>query len=106
MVKAYLFFALLFTIGLFWIALDLHNQGQINAKMLAIEEKSLSIEEEKHIDNLYSIYQENMNICKQNALEQKKDNEYIKENCINVINNSIIANWLKERGYGDLIKEE
>ncbi|OGI25779.1 MAG: hypothetical protein A3J76_00965 [Candidatus Moranbacteria bacterium RBG_13_45_13] len=84
--------------GLAWI-------GYTNSKLMEIEKKKLSIEEEKHIDNLYSIYQENMSTCKKNAIDQGKDESYVKENCVAVINNSVIANWLKDRGYGNLIKD-
>lgn len=104
--KIYALLGVLLICVLAWMGLALRNQGRIDAKMLEIEEKKLSIEQEKHIDNLYSIYQENMSICKKNASEQGKSNDYIKENCVNVINDSIIANWLKDRGYGNLIKEE
>ncbi len=101
----YTLLGILLVFSLFFIGVSLQKQGNINEKMVGIEEKKLSIEQEKHIDNLFSIYQENMSICKKNATEQGKNNDYIKENCINVINDSIIANWLKDRGYGNLIKE-
>ncbi len=103
--KVYALLGVLLICTMVWIGLTLQNQGKINSKMVEIEEKKLVIEQEKHIDNLYSIYQENMSVCKKNATEQGKNESYIKENCVNVINNSIIANWLKDRGYGNLIKE-
>ena len=98
------FLGLLVACGLFWIGFALQSQGRINAKMVEIEEKKLAIEQEKHIDYLYTVYQDNMSGCKKNASDQGKDEKYIKEKCVDVINNSIIANWLKDRGYSDLIK--
>lgn len=104
--KAYLALAILLVGSLFWIGLSLSKQEKINAEMFAMQKKIQTIEEQKHIDNLYTIYQENMSGCKKEALAQNKKDDYIKENCINVINESIIAKWLKEWGYNDLIKSE
>ncbi|MFW5885319.1 MAG: hypothetical protein ACOCUF_03785 [Patescibacteria group bacterium] len=100
------FLVFLIVLALSWIAFALVYQNVLRSERLSVEQERLEIEKEQHIDNLYSIYKQNLLNCKKEAISSKKDETYIKENCIEPINNSIIANWLKNRGYEHLIKTE
>ena len=71
---------------------------------LAIQQGMLKIQEEAHIDNLYTVYQNNISACRGQAREAGRDAAFIQENCINPVNQSIIGQWLQERGYGSLLE--
>lgn len=72
---------------------------------LDIQRKILKIQEEAHIDNIYTVYQNNIATCRRQALETGKDQVFINVNCITPVNQSIIGQWLQDRGYGDLLEE-
>ncbi|PJA02234.1 hypothetical protein COX73_01850 [bacterium (Candidatus Gribaldobacteria) CG_4_10_14_0_2_um_filter_36_18] len=76
----------------------------IKEQELDLQKKQAAVTEEEHIDKLFSIYQNNIATCAAQAQKNKKDKDYIMENCIKPINDSIIAQWLVERGYGDLLE--
>ena len=71
-----------------------------------IEAQQLKIQTQAHVDALYSTYQANMQSCEAGAREAEKDEAFVKENCIKPINDSPIAKWLKEWGYGHLLVNE
>ena len=77
----------------------------IQMQKLEIQRKQLMISEEQHIDKLFSIYQNNIAACITQAKKNNRDDNYINENCIKPINNSIVAQWLIERGYGNLLEK-
>lgn len=61
------------------------------------QSKIYEIEKERHIEALYSTYRANMSSCRAEAEEAEMDEEFIQENCVDEINNSIIGQWLNER---------
>ena len=68
--------------------------------------QQLKMQTQTHVDALYSTYQANVQSCEASAREAEKDENFIKENCIKPINESPIAEWLKEWGYGYLLVKE
>lgn len=71
-----------------------------------IKTRQLKIQTQAHIDALYSTYQANIQSCEAGAREAEKDEAFIKENCIKPINDSPIAEWLREWEYGHLLVKE
>lgn len=71
---------------------------------LQVQREILKIQEEGHIDSLYTVYQNNIATCRVQARERNRDESFIKENCIKPVNQSIIGQWLQERGYGSLLE--
>ncbi len=71
-----------------------------------IAAQQLKIQTQAHIDALYSTYQANIQSCEAGAREAEKDEAFIKENCIKPLNESPIAKWLNEWGYGQLLVKE
>lgn len=71
-----------------------------------IKSKELTIQTEAHVDSLYSTYQANIQSCEASAREAKKDDKFIRENCVRPINDSPIADWLKDWGYENLLVKE
>ena len=63
----------------------------------------LEIEKQAHIKDLYSDYKSNIDSCKATALEMKKDQLFIEQNCIKPLNESILGKWLTKWGYSDLL---
>jgi|SRR6185503_17790747 len=68
-----------------------------------VAKEQLKIQKETHILSLYSTYKSNIDGCKQEAIAQKKDEEFIQANCIEVINSSMLGKLLKEWGQEDLL---
>ena len=64
----------------------------------------LKVQDEAHVDNLFTVYQNNISTCSRQAREAERDEAFIKENCIKPVNESIIGQWLQERGYGSLLE--
>ena len=98
-------FIILISIGfgialLYLILLSVNIQRQ----EVTINKERLLIEKEEHVDKLYSIYQNNITACISQARKGNKNKDYIVENCIKPVNESIIAIWLKDRGYENLLK--
>jgi hypothetical protein len=46
-----------------------------------------------------------MSNCLSQAKENKKSNQEINDTCIDTLNSSIVANWLKDYGYGYLLED-
>ena len=82
-----------------FLVLQMKTDSEIRALQLKIQTQA-------HIDALYSTYQANIQSCEAGAREAEKDEAFIKENCIKPINESPIAEWLKEWGYGHLLVDE
>lgn len=74
--------------------------------LFTIQQQELKISQEQHIINLYSSYKNNIDTCKRLAVEAKKDNIFIQENCIKPINSSLVGNGLKDWGKSDLLVTE
>lgn len=77
----------------------LQNQTQ----QIAALQEQLKIQKETHILGLYSEYKNNIDGCKREAATQKKDEQFIKENCIDVINASLLGESLKGWGKENLL---
>jgi len=84
-------------LGLFYGFLK--NQSQ----QIAVLQEQLKIQKETHILSLYSGYKNNIDGCKREAATQKKDEKFIKENCIDVINASLLGELLKGWGKENLL---
>ena len=73
-------------------------------KQLADDSKvQVKINQETHIESLYSSYKNNIDSCKEVANQANKDEAFIQDNCIKPVNNSIVGKWLKEWGREDLL---
>lgn len=70
---------------------------------LSLIKEQTKIQREAHILNLYAEYRSNIDNCRQDALSQDKDEEFIKANCLDVINSSLIGDLLREWGKADLL---
>ena len=66
-------------------------------------QEQLKIQKETHIIGLYSEYKNNIDGCKREAATQKKDEQFIKENCVDVINASLLGESLKGWGKENLL---
>lgn len=105
--KTKIFFNSLFFVALIVIALgfmylyrfDLKTQ----AKQNELVTEQLKIQKEGHILSLYSAYKGNMDSCKAEAQKAKKEDEFIKANCIEAINSSVLGQSLKEWGKESLL---
>lgn len=67
---------------------------------------SFLIQRDQHILSLYSTYKNNIDSCTLLATQQGKDEQFINENCIREINNSIIGKTLVKWGRKDLLAQE
>jgi len=76
---------------------------QNQKEQISLLEEQTRIQREAHILNIFAEYQANINSCRQEALTQKKDEEFIQANCIEVINSSMIGDLLTEWGRSDLL---
>ena len=81
----------LFLVLFYWF---LQNQNQ----QISTQREQLKIQKETHILGLFSEYKNNIDGCKGEAITQKKDQQFIKENCIDVLNSSLLGESL--RGWG------
>lgn len=93
----------LLTMGLYLINDSLTNTLAVNRQMLEDSKQQVKINKERHIEALYSTYKSNVDTCKEAASQAKKDESFVKENCIKPVNNSIVGQWLKEWGREDLL---
>lgn len=84
-------------LGLFYWFL----QNQI--QQVSVLQEQIKIQKETHILGLYSEYKNNIDGCKREAATQKKDDKFIKENCIDVINVSLLGESLKGWGKENLL---
>lgn len=67
---------------------------------------SYSIQKEQHILGLYSTYKNNIDSCTALATQQGKDEQFINDNCVKEINNSLIGQALIQWGRKDLLVSE
>jgi len=72
---------------------------------MLVQLDTYELKEQEHVDTLYGIYQSNMSNCLSQAKENKKSNQEINDTCIDTLNSSIVANWLKDYGYGYLLED-
>lgn len=77
----------------------LQNQTQ----QISVLQEQIKIQKETHIIGLYSEYKNNIDGCKREAASQKKDDQFIKKNCIDVINASLLGESLKGWGKENLL---
>lgn len=80
-VIGFLFFAFLFT----------QNQSM----QISLTREQAKVQKEEHLLTLYAEYKNNIDNCRQAALSQGKDEDFIRINCIEVINSSLIGELLK-----------
>lgn len=73
------------------------------SSQLSLIEEQTKIQREAHILNLYAEYRNNIDNCRQDALSQDKNEEFIKVNCLDVINSSLIGDLLREWGKENLL---
>ena len=99
------FLAFILSLSLIILAIYVFFFVSFKVVEIGVQQDTYKIREEEHIDNLYGIYQSNLSGCMAKAEEEKKDNAYINEVCVNEINNSIVADWLIEYGYEELLQE-
>lgn len=77
----------------------LQNQSQ----QISVLQEQIKIQKETHTLSLYSEYKNNIDGCKREAATQKKDEQFIKANCIDVINASLLGESLKGWGKENLL---
>lgn len=94
-----LFIAVAAVVIVFLSYLFVQNQKE----QISLLEEQTKIQREAHILNIFAEYQANINSCRQEALAQKKDEEFIQANCIEVINSSMIGDLLTEWDRSDLL---
>lgn len=63
----------------------------------------MRIQKETYIKSLFAEYKNNVDSCRKEAQDQKKDDKFIKENCIDVINSSLLGQALTNWGREDLL---
>lgn len=85
-----------FLVLFYWF---LQNQTQ----QVSVLQEQIKIQKETHILSLYSEYKNNIDGCRREAATQKKDEQFIKENCIDVINASLLGESLKGWGRENLL---
>lgn len=67
------------------------------------QKEQLRIQKEQHILSLYSSYKNNIDTCTSLATQAGKDMQFIKDNCINEINSSLVGKALTEWGQSNLL---
>lgn len=65
----------------------------------------LKIQKEQHILGVYSAYKNNIDACTAAAKQANKDDQFIKTNCTDQINSSLVGQYLKEWGYSNLLQQ-
>lgn len=94
---------ILIFLALIGVIVVLHASYSRLYNMELTSKEALKIEKQAHIKDIYSDYKSNIDSCKATALEMKKDQLFIDQNCIKPLNDSILGKWLTEWGYGDLL---
>jgi len=88
-------------VTLFLVIFAIYTKTQFDhGKILKDQSK---VQKEAHMLTLYGEYLSNVNGCRFEAEEQGKDQKFIQENCIELINNSLLGNFLISWGYEDLL---
>jgi len=93
-------FLVILIIGL-WMFWNSYNKFQ--DRELSIREKELQIKEETYISTLLDQYNRDLQSCFSAA---EKSKTLTRDKCIENINNSRVANLLKNWGYSDLLLEK
>lgn len=96
----------LLTLGLYLINDSLTETLAVNRQMLEDSKQQVKINKERHIESLYSTYKSNIDSCKDAARNAKMDENFIQENCVKPVNDSIVGKWLQEWGREDLLVDQ
>lgn len=105
--KASLLVGVVFLIlGVFLLSDSQNKLVELNKQLAEDSKQQLKISKERHIESLYSTYKSNIDTCREAARNAKKDENFIQENCIKPVNDSIVGQWLKEWGREDLLVTE
>lgn len=96
-------FKIILTVGLGILILVVFLIYDTQLQTLGVDKQQLKINKERHIEALYSTYKNNIDTCKKVASDASKDAQFIQDNCIKPVNNSIVGQWLKEWGREDLL---
>lgn len=72
-------------------------------EMVTIQKEQLDLAKDAYLDGVYATYKGNIDTCKEAAKQAKKGQEFIEENCIKPVNDSIVGQALKKWGRNDLL---
>lgn len=97
-----IFFAIV-TVGIFAFLYLFNSYVQNQNLQVSFAKEQLQIQKETYIKSLFAEYKNNIDSCRLEATTQKKDEQFIKENCIDVINKSLLGENLRSWSREDLL---